>query len=233
MERSSAEKKWHQPLLISFSGVDGSGKSTQIESLCAALHKAGLRTRRLTFWDNVVFAVKYRESFVHAVYKSERGIGAPGRPVNRRDKNMRGWHLTLARYFLYLLDALSLCLVVLRERRTGSGVESDVIVFDRYVYDELANLNLHLGFSRLFARFIHRLVPHPDIAYLLDADPAAAYVRKPEYPLDFMTKCRQSYLDLAALLGNMTLVPVQGESEARFTVLKFAEDRLLAAGRSL
>jgi thymidylate kinase len=234
MERS-AEKPLRHPLLISFSGVDGSGKSTQIENLCTALHKAGLRTRRLTFWDNVVFAVKYREGFVHAVYKSERGIGAPGRPVNRRDKNMRGLHLTVARHFLYLLDALSLCLVVLRERRqrTGLEAENDVIVFDRYVYDELANLNLHRGFSRIFAKLIHRFVPRPDIAYLLDADPAAAYARKPEYPLDFMTKCRQSYLDLAALLGNMTLVPVQAEPEARLAVLKLAEDRLLAAGCSL
>src|SRR5262245_2595821 len=123
MERS-AEKQSRHPLLISFSGVDGSGKSTQIENLCTALQKAGLRTRRLAFWDNVVFAVKYREGFVHAVYKSERGIGAPGRPVNRRDKNMRGWHLTMARHFLYLVDALNLCLVVLRERRQRTRPEA-------------------------------------------------------------------------------------------------------------
>ena len=77
-------------------GIDGSGKSTQIESLRSALHAAGLKTTLLAFWDNVVVGVKYREGFVHKVYKSERGIGAPGKPVNRRDKNVRGWHLTLA-----------------------------------------------------------------------------------------------------------------------------------------
>ena len=42
------------PLLISFSGVDGSGKSTQIDSLRSALHAAGLKTTLLAFWDNVV-----------------------------------------------------------------------------------------------------------------------------------------------------------------------------------
>ena len=78
-----------RPLLISFSGVDGSGKSTQIEGLRSALHAAGLKTTLLAFWDNVVVGVKYREGFVHKVYKSERGIGAPGKPVNRRDKNVR------------------------------------------------------------------------------------------------------------------------------------------------
>jgi len=233
MERNPERNRTRQPLLISFSGVDGSGKSTQIENLCAALHASGLRTRRLTFWDDVVFAVKYREGFVHRVYKSERGVGAPGRPVNRRDKNMRGWHLTVARHLLYLMDALNLYFVVLRERRQAShpGSENDVIVFDRYIYDELANLNLHRSLSRAFARFIHRFVPRPDLAYLLDADPAAAYARKPEYPLDFMTACRQSYLELAALLGNMSLVPAQAEPEARLAVLRFAKNCLMGTGR--
>src|ERR1700748_580412 len=131
------------PLLISFSGVDGSGKSTQIENLRSALHAAGLQTTLLAFWDNVVVGVKYREGFVHKVYKSERGIGAPGKPVNRRDKNVRGWHLTLARHFLYLLDSIHLCEVVARAKRSGA----DVIILDRYIYDELSNLNLANPFS--------------------------------------------------------------------------------------
>jgi thymidylate kinase len=64
----SASSTFSTPLLISFSGVDGSGKSTQIESLRSALHAAGLKTTLLAFWDNVVVGVKYREGFVHKVY---------------------------------------------------------------------------------------------------------------------------------------------------------------------
>src|SRR3954447_20022314 len=134
----------NSPLLISFSGVDGSDKSTQIESLRSALHAAGLKTTLLAFWDNVVVGVKYREGFVHKVYKSERGIGAPGKPVNRRDKNVRGWHLTLARHFLYLLDALHLCRVVAKARKS----RVDIVILDRYIYDELSNLNLRNPLSR-------------------------------------------------------------------------------------
>jgi thymidylate kinase len=192
------------PLLISFSGVDGSGKSTQIDNLRNALHAAGLKTELLAFWDNVVVGVKYREGFVHKVYKSERGIGAPGKPVNRRDKNMRGWHLTLARHFLYLLDAIHLCRVVARTKKKSGA---DVVILDRYIYDELSNLNLKNSLSRGFVSFVQGFVPQPDIAYLLDADPVAAYARKPEYPVDFMKKCRRAYFDLAALLGTMTIIP--------------------------
>jgi thymidylate kinase len=214
--------------LITFSGVDGSGKSTQIDILRHALDAAGLNTHLLTFWDNAVVGMKYREAFVHRVYKSERGIGAPGRPVHRRDKNMRGWHLTVARHLLYFLDAVNLRRVVAQERKRKA---IDVIIFDRYIYDELANLDLHNRFSRGFLNFARWIVPRPDLAYLLDADPAAAYERKPEYPLDFMARCRQSYLDLAALLGNMTVIPAAGLYESKMAVLRAAQQQLAAVGK--
>src|SRR5438270_8700399 len=216
------------PLLISFSGVDGSGKSTQIENLRSALEAAGLKTTLLAFWDNVVVGVKYREGFVHKVYKSERGIGAPGKPVNRRDKNMRGSHLTIARHFLYLLDAINLCRVVARQRKTGAHV----VILDRYIYDELSNLNMTNPLSRAFIRFVHSFVPRPDIAYLLDADPEAAYARKPEYPVDFMKKCRRAYFDLAGILRSMTVIPALSLPEAKTAVLRAAERKLAEQGRT-
>ncbi len=222
-----ANQHRNRPLLISFSGVDGSGKSTQIENLRAALEAAGLRTQLITFWDDVVVGVKYREGFVHKVYKSERGIGAPGKPVNRRDKNMRGWYLTLARHFLYLLDALNLRRVIGREMRHA---RADVIICDRYIYDELSNLDLDNKLCRRFVRLIARLVPLPNVAYLLDADPLAAYARKPEYPVEFMKKCRRSYYELAALLGSMTLVPVLDLTDAKTAVLKTAQRVIRKAG---
>lgn len=209
-------------LLISFSGVDGSGKSTQIENLRSALHSAGLSTRLLTFWDNVVVGVRYREGFVHKVYKSERGIGAPGKPVNRQDKNVRRWYLTIARHALYLLDAINLRRVVSREKRSGA----DVIILDRYIYDELSNLNLANPLSRGFVKLVHGFVPRPDVAYLLDADPVAAYARKPEYPPEFMQKCRHAYFELANLLGSMTIIPALELPEAKAAVLKAAERKL-------
>lgn len=219
-----------RPLLISFSGVDGSGKSTQIENLRSALHSAGLTTRLLAFWDDVVVGVRYREGFVHKVYKSERGIGAPGKPVNRRDKNMRGWHLTLARHFLYLLDAINLRRMVQRQKRRSSA---DVIILDRYIFDELSNLNLSNPLSRSFVRFVQALVPRPDVAYLLDADPVAAYARKPEYPVEFMKKCRRAYFELATLLGTMTVIPALDLAEAKVAVLKAAEQKLGGLGKAV
>jgi thymidylate kinase len=197
--------------LISFSGLDGSGKSTQIANLLDIAHRGGLSTTLLTFWDDVVVGSRYREGFVHKVYGSERGIGAPEKPVNRRDKNVRKWYLSLARHGLYLLDAIHLGKVIARARRSGV----DVIVMDRYIYDELANLPLSNLATRSFVRLISSLSPSPDIAYILDANPEAARARKPEYPLDFMQLCRRAYLQLARMLGIITVIPPLPLEDAR------------------
>src|SRR3954470_11164354 len=222
---SSVSKK---PVLMTFSGLDGSGKSTQINSVSDYLRSQKMRVVQLGFWDDAVVGKRYREGFVHKVYKSEKGIGAPGKPVNRRDKNVRGWHLTLARHFLYLLDAIHLCRVVARAKKSGA----DIVILDRYIYDELSNLNLSNPVSRAFVKFVHSFVPRPDIAYLLDADPVAAYARKPEYPVDFMKKCRRVYFYLAGILKTMTVIPALALPEAKYAVLRAAERELAAQGRS-
>ncbi len=213
-----------RPLLISFSGLDGAGKSTQIDNLRERLEAAGLKVKLLTFWDNVVVMTRYREGFVHTVYGSEKGVGAPDKPVNRRDKNVRAWYLTVARHALYLLDAMHLRIVVRDAMKSGH----DVVIVDRYIYDELANLPLEHPMTRNFVRAMERLAPLPDIAYLLDADPEAAHKRKPEYPVDFMHKCRAAYHRLAALLGTMTIIPPLPLPEAKLAVVTACDKTILA-----
>jgi len=200
-----------RPLLVSFSGLDGSGKSTQIANLCDYARRRGLSTKLLAFWDDVVVLGRYREGFVHRVYGSERGIGAPERPVNRRDKNVRKWYLSLARHALYLLDAVHLVQVISATRQSGA----DLIIMDRYIYDELANLPLGNPATRLFVRIISSAIPRPDVAYLLDADPEAARARKPEYPVHFLRLCRSAYLALASMLGYVTIIPPLPLDEAQ------------------
>jgi thymidylate kinase len=188
--------------LVTFSGLDGSGKSTQIEHLRNCLAARGCSTRLVAFWDDVVVLSRYREDFVHRVYKSQRGVGAPGKPVARRDKNVRRWYLNLVRHGLYLADALHLAWMAFRIRRSA-----DVVIFDRYIYDEWANLPLGNFLTRWYVRLVEVIVPRPDLAFLLDADPAEARARKPEYPVEFMQQCRRSYKQLAVLVGSMTVIP--------------------------
>jgi thymidylate kinase len=205
-------------MLITFSGIDGAGKSTQIQKLKEYLLRENIPVRELAFWDNVAIFRDIRSGFSRHVLQSDGKVGEPDRPAKRRDKNLQSWPLFVGRSALYLLDVVNLRRVVLHE--TG---QNGVVIFDRYIYDQLAALPMDRWWARAFARLLLRVAPKPDISYLLDAIPEIARARKPEYPLEFMHKYRSSYLELCDLAG-MKLVPASSPEDVHITIL----DRFLA-----
>lgn len=206
-----------QVTCVSFSGIDGAGKSTQIEGLTASLTREGLRVRVYRFWDDVARLTRIREGAGHQVFKGDKGIGRPEAPINRRDKNVRGFPMACLRLFLYLADAISLR----RVTESALGSDADLVIFDRHIYDELANLNLKNGAMRAYVQLIMKIVPRPDVSFVLDADPAAAHARKPEYPVDFVRMNRQAYMELNRLIGGLTIIPPGSIEDARAEVVRF------------
>jgi thymidylate kinase len=187
---------------VSFSGIDGAGKSTQIELLCEHLNERGLRIRVIRFWDDIARLKTLREGAGHKLLKGDKGIGRPDAPINRQDKNVGGWPMTCLRYFLYLVDAISLRRVFKKALLS----EVDFIIFDRYTYDELANLDVTQPVTRAYARMLMLFIPRPDISFVLDADPEAARARKPEYPIEFIQLNRRAYIELNRIFGGFTII---------------------------
>jgi thymidylate kinase len=190
------------PRIVSFSGIDGAGKTTQLIEFETWLRESGVSTTLLTFWDDIVVLPRFREFLSLRAFKGDSGVGSPEKPLQRRDKNVTAWPVTAMRFFLYAADALNLHLTVRKLRKSNT----DVVIFDRYIYDELANLPLQSFLTRAFLWLIAEIVPQPDVAYVIDADPVAAFARKPEYPLEFLWRNRQAYLNLARLVGGTTVI---------------------------
>ncbi len=188
-------------MLISFSGIDGAGKSTQIQKLREYLCASGIPITELTFWDNVAMFPRVRAAFSRRVLQSDGNIGTPENPANRRDKNTHNLVLVMGRSILHLFDVVNLRRIVQKAQLENTGV----VIFDRYIYDQLAALPMHSSWARALARVLLRVAPKPDLSYILDADPEVARERKPEYPLDFMRKYRSSYLELHRL-ANLQLI---------------------------
>lgn len=209
-----ASRPGQPPILVSFSGIDGAGKSTQIENLHIRLKDAGLRVDLVTFWDDVATLKQIREGAGQKVFGGDPGVGSPEAPIERKDKNVRSPLMTMVRLGIYLLDAVSL------RRAVGKALKSsaDAIIFDRYIYDELANLNLNSSLMRFYVRGVMLLSPRPQISFIIDADPVQARARKPEYPLEFLHINRDSYLRLSRLVGDITVIPPMPLEQAKTAV---------------
>lgn len=205
-------------IVFSFSGIDGAGKSTQIESLCARIEESGLRVRVFQFWNDVATFTRLRESGARTLFRGDTGAGTPSAPVNRRDKNVQSWPMTCVRLCTYLADAISTSIFVRRVLRS----DADVLVFDRYIYDELANLRLQNPLLRAYVRLVAALVPTPDVAIILDAEPSEARARKPEYPLEFLHKSRHSYLKLSQLICGLTVIPAASRQQIERGIFRLA-----------
>jgi thymidylate kinase len=200
---------------VSFSGIDGAGKSTQIDALRERFEAHGMRVQCIRFWDEIAQLTSLRENTGHVVFKGDKGIGSPSAPINRRDKNVQSFPMTVVRTLIYFLDAFATRRAMNKAIRSGAGL----VIFDRYIYDELANLNLNNAVIRAYVRMIMAIVPRPDISYLLDADPVKARARKPEYPLEFLHTNREAYHRLNRLIGGITVIPALDIQQVKSAVI--------------
>ncbi len=198
----------NRPFLISFSGIDGAGKSTQIDYLKTYLEEQGLRVLLLTFWDNVAVFSRIRGGVGQ---RTAPAPAAEGAFLPRNNKHIRKWYLSTARAGFYILDV-----VQLHRLLADPHVESyDVVIFDRYVYDQIANIYSKSALARLYSKLLLKQTPAPDLAFIIDADPDAAFARKPEYPLDFVHKNQQDFLNLRELVPQMIVVSPGSPEEMR------------------
>ena len=189
-----------RPFVITFSGIDGAGKTTQIEYLSSCLQKLGLRVARLSFWDHVAVWSKMRAGVGDRsaeLCPEDEKAGLPLAPKN--NKSVRNWYLTVARSGFYMLDVARL-----RRILASQIIKScDVVIFDRYVYDQIANIYSPSFAARVYGKILLKLAPAPDLAFVLDASPDAAFARKPEYPLEFMHKNRENFLLLREIVPQL------------------------------
>jgi thymidylate kinase len=208
-DRADSADAHASPFLITFSGIDGAGKTTQIEHLSSYLQAQGFLVTQLSFWDDVAACSNLRAEVgqrTASLGQTQHSTEYSFSPKN--NKHIRKWYLTTARLGLYVLDVLRL------KRLLNSRLvkNSDVVIFDRYVYDQIANISSRSSAADLYRKMILRQTPTPDLAFILDTSPSAAFARKPEYPLEFMYENRRNFLRLRKLAPELIIIS-DGQAE--------------------
>jgi thymidylate kinase len=150
--------------LIVFGGLDGAGKSTQIELLRGRLAAAGARPA--VVWVRGGYTPLFTRMKALARRIGGRRMPAAGRGDARTRAFTRPWlrRVWLALALIDLMLLLGLRVRLLRWRRR-------VVLCDRFLLDTRVDFRLNFPGERVeewrLWRLVERLVPRPDAAFLL------------------------------------------------------------------
>lgn len=180
-------------MLIALIGLDGAGKTTLSELLADSLRKQGLKVYVIQPFR--YFLLEPLMAVVRVAAKLFRGSSNEA----RHPLLFRGKKPFLARQWPYLvaLDNLFYDLIYIKPKLLSGYY----VISDRYFYDLAINFDYY-GYSCKHAgRFYRRVVPKPDITFVLDLSPDKAIVRAEELDINYYRQQRKRYLNLARDFG--------------------------------
>jgi len=204
-------------MLITFSGLDGAGKSTLVRWLQQTLEGQNRRVVVFHMNDHVGVYAYLR------LLRNQLG-GAPprnGAGALHRVRNALLWGKLLRR-MIYPLDLL----LFLAYRLYHEFIRRRVVIMDRYFYDTLVDVadGRHWGVLRL----LQRLTPTPDVAVLLDVGPEESFARKRDYPVDYLRDRWLAYRTVFPWVRGALVVKNDDLHAAQQTVARLVGERLVA-----
>jgi thymidylate kinase len=209
--------------LITFSGLDGCGKSTHAALTCKYLAGRGLRAVLLptlfTSAAGVRTLLAARRSSHSRGDVSVTGHRIRGYAGGRTfDQDRRATAVRIKRAFTYPVDCMVLAAVLRGLRHRGA----EAVVCDRYIYDKMVNLPRPLSAGSRLMRWI---APRPDLAVFLDAGYDTIRGRRVEHEPDYYMTKHQAYRQIADELDELTVISsasiaaTQGEIERQIDAI--------------
>jgi thymidylate kinase len=196
-------------VFITFSGLDGAGKSTWIDWLRARLEAHDLKVVTLHMNDDVGAYAVLRSMRDRILYPQGAPQSPPGQPnvtptggvgrFVRKTRDRIVWSKLLRRG-VYLLDLVAF----VGYRLYHEYVKGRVLILDRYFYDTLVDVWTPAGEGVI--RFLERLTPAPAAAIFLDVSAQESFRRKGEYSVEYLENRRVAYHRVFGLLDDAVVV---------------------------
>lgn len=185
-------------MIIAFCGLDGSGKTSYSAFAAGYLKKKGKQViSRHIIRDSLYY------SFLHDVIGRASRRGKESLEAGLRGKKRGAAFILTSALKMAALCSNLIWFDLVQFKYRGSRKRN--IICDRYFYDDIAQASyIGLG-GEAFLRFFSWFIKKPDILFFIEAKPAAAYTRKPEYQMDYFIKKAAIYSRLFSAIPNLKL----------------------------
>lgn len=207
------------------SGVDCSGKSTQLEHLAERLRLDGYPTR--VFWYRPGYS-KNLDALRSLIRTLKRDALPPPGPSPQRDAAFSSPRLRAAWLTMALVDTV----VELGVRLRYYLARGEIILCDRYILDGMLDLQLRFPDAVPTAsirRFLESVCPRPDLHLLLhlDWEEVQARSRLKDEPFPDSNRARatryQAYRQLASLPTVTVIDGIEGVDAVHERILEHVE----------
>jgi len=199
-------------LLITFSGVDGSGKTTQLELLRAELQSRGLRCHTLWYRPGYSDTLNLARAWVRKLRP-----GALSKPGDRKERSRRLGRKGASEAWVTVATMDMLAQYALRVRYLLAT--HDVVICDRYIADALLDFELHFPDVNLgpLPAVLRNASPRPALALLLmvpwDVSVQRLAMKDEPFPdEESLRRVRYSRYVGMAESGGQTLVNAEGDT---------------------
>lgn len=212
-------------MLIIFSGIVGSGKSTNAKQAYRLLQELGypavyFRFRFFT-WRKIFQPLPDKKKTPLAATSKKRSTAGKDDEPLRQQPTVP---LTLLRSLGYLGRMIILRIfLALRLRQK-------IVIMDRFFYDSFVHYALNGRRERFYLSIIKRMMPVPDLALMLTAEPQTILQRRPHYDTEYVHRLSRSYGTLVQEFPNLVAIKTDNLDHLSKTIAQLMREAAAATG---